>query len=832
MRCRHLLIMLALLVLLPVGAAAQAGAFGSAVIIADGEMIVAEPNTNYRPGTVYVYRKTGGTWRETAQLRAPDAARADGFGSALTLGGGTLFVAQRDGRLHAFRKQGGNWVSAGLVPLEGVRGVGALAADGTYLLVGAPGAGGGGQRGGGGGGGGGGAAPEPGKVIVLQRAANGSWTQAGQLTAPQGTPGDRFGATIALANGRALIGAPASAGILTPPRAGGRPGGGGGGGNAQAATPAPEPVTVEGAGRVYEVRLENGAWQVAGALDSRPVQNQALGSSLALNGDVAVIGAPGDADGHGAAFVFRRNPQTGAWTESSRLVAYNGVRGDAFGTSVAIDGADVWVGSPVNRGIEPGLAYVFRGRAGQTLLDAPARFALNDQSPTDNFGERVIAANGVAAVVAAGMHRNAGAVYVYERGANGDWQRTSMLVSPSDALPAIVGAERRCVDGKVGLFDCKDVELMAFIPNSMLAPTERARGIRLNDNWGWTDPQTGREYAIVGRTDGTSFVDITDPTKPVLVGDMPQPLGSPPSPTWRDMKVYKDHVYVVADAAGPHGVQVFDLTRLRNVANKPATFEPDTRYTRMNSAHNIVINEETGFAYAVGSSAGGETCAGGLHMIDIREPKNPKFAGCFAQDGTGRAGRGYTHDAQCVTYKGPDAQYRGREICLNSNENALSIADVTDKQNPKGLSVARYPNPGYTHQGWLSEDHRFFYVDDEADLLDGHVKTTRTTVWDLTDLDDPVLAKEFMGSMPASAHNQYVKGNLIFQANYRYGLHVLDISDPANPREVGFFDTAPYLEGAGFSGAWSNYPFFKSGTIIVTSVGEGLFVLRKRPVVF
>src|SRR5687767_9142786 len=125
MRLRQFCILLALLAV-PVVARAQAGAFGTAVIIADGEMIVAEPNTNFRPGTVYVYRKTGGTWRETAQLRAPDAARADGFGSALALGGGTLFVAQRDGRLHAFRKQGGNWVSAGLVPLEGVRGVGAL----------------------------------------------------------------------------------------------------------------------------------------------------------------------------------------------------------------------------------------------------------------------------------------------------------------------------------------------------------------------------------------------------------------------------------------------------------------------------------------------------------------------------------------------------------------------------------------------------------------------------------------------------------------------------------------------------------------------------------
>jgi choice-of-anchor B domain-containing protein len=92
-----------------------------------------------------------------------------------------------------------------------------------------------------------------------------------------------------------------------------------------------------------------------------------------------------------------------------------------------------------------------------------------------------------------------------------------------------------------------------------------------------------------------------------------------------------------------------------------------------------------------------------------------------------------------------------------------------------------------------------------------------------------VLATEFMGSLPASAHNLYVKDRLAYQANYRYGLHVLDVSDPENPREIGTFDTTPFLEGPGFSGAWSTYPFFRSGTVIVTSLQEGLFLLKPRP---
>jgi choice-of-anchor B domain-containing protein len=242
-----------------------------------------------------------------------------------------------------------------------------------------------------------------------------------------------------------------------------------------------------------------------------------------------------------------------------------------------------------------------------------------------------------------------------------------------------------------------------------------------------------------------------------------------------------------------------------------------------------VINEESGFAYSVGSSGGGTTCAGGLHMIDIREPKNPKFAGCFAHSGTGRSGGGYTHDAQCVTYRGPDARYQGREICIGANENTISIADVTDKANPRPLSSASYPNVSYAHQGWFTEDMRYWFQDDESD--EGpNVPRTRTMVWDLADLENPRLAREHMGVEESFDHNLYIKGNLMYQANYKSGLRILDVSNPENPREVAYFDTAPYMgNSTGFNGAWSVYPFFQSGTIVVNSIEQGLFVVRYTP---
>jgi choice-of-anchor B domain-containing protein len=393
----------------------------------------------------------------------------------------------------------------------------------------------------------------------------------------------------------------------------------------------------------------------------------------------------------------------------------------------------------------------------------------------------------------------------------------------------MVGNERRCSGaGKVEMFDCGAADLLSFLPPSKL--TYDGHYIPMSSLWGWTDSQTKQEWALLGRRDGSTFVDITNPTRPIAVADLPLTDGARPS-SWREMKVYKDHAFIVSDGAGPHGMQIFDLTRLRTMKPQPnglpQKVEADFIYRNVNSVHDMVINEESGFAYPVGSSGGGTTCGGGLHMIDIREPKNPKFVGCFADTETGRARTGYIHDAQCVNYKGPDKRYKGHEICIGSNEIAISIQDVTDKTKPRVISRATYPKVGYTHQGWLTEDHRYFYLDDETDETGNMVEKTRTLIFDFIDLENPKLIKEHMGVEAASDHNQYVKGDLLYQANYRSGVRILSIKDPTNPKEIAFFDTDPFRPNtSGFNGAWNVFPFFKSGTIIVSSIEQGLFMIR------
>ncbi|WP_420637398.1 choice-of-anchor B family protein [Candidatus Palauibacter sp.] len=252
-------------------------------------------------------------------------------------------------------------------------------------------------------------------------------------------------------------------------------------------------------------------------------------------------------------------------------------------------------------------------------------------------------------------------------------------------------------------------------------------------------------------------------------------------------------------------------------------------YESVASVHNVAINEATGFAYLVGASGGGETCGGGSHIVDINDPLNPVFAGCFAHPNTGRRNTGNSHDTQCVSYHGPDEDYAGREICVNANETALSIADVTDKSNPVAVARAEYPNVSYAHQGWFTEDHEYFYSNDEADEVNGSVEQTRTLVWDLRDLDDPLLVREYFSPTKVTDHNLYVRGDRLYMSNNRAGLRVLDISDPENPAEAGSFDTTPWSEdSAGFDGTWSVYPYFASGTILLSSRREGLFLVRPR----
>ena len=371
-------------------------------------------------------------------------------------------------------------------------------------------------------------------------------------------------------------------------------------------------------------------------------------------------------------------------------------------------------------------------------------------------------------------------------------------------------ADLKCTNGMAGPYPCADVDLMAFLSHGEIGTGTG------NDVWGWTDPLTGREYALVGQSTGTAFVDITVPTRPLLLGNLPT---STANSIWRGIKVFSDHAFIVSEALN-HGMQVFDLRQLRDVNSPPAVFRETAHYAGFGSTHTLAINTQTGFAYASGT----RTCEGGLHVVDVREPIAPRAAGCFSLDG-------YTHEAQCVIYDGPDSEYRGREICFNSNEDTLTIVDATDKLEQVQISRTGYGGSAYTHQGWLTEDQRFFLVNDEGDEI-AFQHPTRTWIWNVSNLDEPVISSMYDGPSPSIDHNLYIRGNLVYESNYRSGLRVLDASEVerGSLREVGFFDIYPPDDAPSYNGAWTSYPFFSSGSVAVNGIEQGLFVLKPRAV--
>ena len=397
---------------------------------------------------------------------------------------------------------------------------------------------------------------------------------------------------------------------------------------------------------------------------------------------------------------------------------------------------------------------------------------------------------------------------------------TALLFGVSSArAQSITGQRIPCSDGEAAGYACENVDLLAKLSLADYGATGAS------DVWGWTDSLTGREYALAGRTDAVAFVDITDPLNPKYLGYLPSYTGE--QSLWRDIKVWLNHAFVVADLVGDHGVQVFDLRQLRDATDTPRTFEETAHYSQVGGTHNIAINEDTGFAYLVGSSRNSAMCPRGLHVVDILNPVTPTYAGCFT-DNRRRGNRdGYIHDTQCVVYRGPDTEHRSKEICITASVTHIMVLDVSDKADIEKLSSSDYPGAGYAHQGWLSEDHRFFFLNDEFDeRYDITRAGARTVIWDLVDLDDPVVHGEYFSPVHTVDHNLYVRGSHVVMANYTSGLRIVDVSDIDNPVERGFFDTHPQNDSLQFRGAWTAYPFFQSGIIVVSSDPEGLFLLE------
>ncbi|KAI4611112.1 hypothetical protein J4E83_008055 [Alternaria metachromatica] len=385
-------------------------------------------------------------------------------------------------------------------------------------------------------------------------------------------------------------------------------------------------------------------------------------------------------------------------------------------------------------------------------------------------------------------------------------------------------------------FRCNNMDLYDFVNHADMAGPE-GQG---SSSWGWT-ARNGREFGIVGQFSGAAFVEILKDGQIQYMGRLPaQSVGS----RWREIRVLNDYVIIGSEAVG-HNVQIFDMKKLLTVDPKtPKTFDPKADLVGLfdelpiGRTHNVVVDWDNEYILAVGAQPRNQTCKAGLQYIDLKNPSKPTSPGCASQDG-------YVHDAQCVTYNGPDRKFRGRNICIGYNEDTMTVYDSTMKNgNPASevISTLSYPGATYCHQGWWTERnwHQYVLLNDELDEQEavGPAASGRpvTHIIDLTDLRNPKATGTFYATDSKGIdHNLYIVDGLAYQSNYGAGIWVHDVrsisKDPTGKgvKTEGFFDIYPEDDSVGgivqFVGTWSHF-LFPSGYILVNTIERGAFTVK------
>jgi choice-of-anchor B domain-containing protein len=330
-----------------------------------------------------------------------------------------------------------------------------------------------------------------------------------------------------------------------------------------------------------------------------------------------------------------------------------------------------------------------------------------------------------------------------------------------------------------------------------------------NSCWGYVSP-SGREYALMGLSNKIAFVEITDPNNADWFASVAHG-----SSQWADVKVYQDVAYVVTERS-ESGIQVIDLSNIDGTTNRVSLIRTIAEVGR---SHTITVDTTSGFLYTCGSrEAGGSTTC-----WDLTDPRNPVRVGVASITGST-----YVHEGTAFTYP-PGSAYPGKQVLFASSAfDGLMIWDVTNKNNPILMSTALYPNLGYTHQSWMSEDLKYMYLNDEFDETTYSIPT-RTIVFDIQNLNAVTYETSYTNGNTSIDHNLYVRDGYVVSSNYTSGVRIWSThTNPTAPTEVGWFDTYPEDDSPQYEGTWSNYPFFPSGTIIASDINRGLFVLNAR----
>ncbi len=383
-----------------------------------------------------------------------------------------------------------------------------------------------------------------------------------------------------------------------------------------------------------------------------------------------------------------------------------------------------------------------------------------------------------------------------------------------------------CTGGFAAGLPCSNVDLLSHVGFTDISTTPSVG----NDIWGFVDLNTGREYAIVGFNIGTAVFDVSDAENPLEVGFI-----DGQDAVWRDIKVYqffdpaadrwKAYAFVTTDGS-TDGLFVIDMTGLPHSIQRVSYASDITRAhnvyaTNTDFGTGLALTDDVPALIVAGATSNGN---GRFRTYSLADPESPTLV-------PGGLGTGYMHDAASMLIDDPrkDSQCVNAgdycQLLLDFNENTFEIWDVTNAGTPVQLSSTPYPNVGYVHSGWWSEDKQYVFVHDELDERNSNLPTT-LRVFLVSDLTSPTLAATWTGPTNAIDHNGFVRGNRYYMSNYSRGLTILDITDPAAPIETGNLDTFPFDDpnDSIFNGAWGAYPFFHSGNIAISDIDSGFYM--------
>lgn len=349
-------------------------------------------------------------------------------------------------------------------------------------------------------------------------------------------------------------------------------------------------------------------------------------------------------------------------------------------------------------------------------------------------------------------------------------------------------------------YDFQNIQLLGRFDDVAVNP-EPTYGIRYQSCWGWTGTG-GKEYGIIGSTAGTYIIEVTDPSNPVQRDYVPHYQSDL---IWHEYKTYGNYLYIISDDAGTNTLQIADLSYLPDSVH--VVYDGTSLFVH---SHTLFIDGDKMYVASVSGGPGGFSA---MNVYSLANPALPVLLRKLNQD---------YNNINSVH----DIYVTNDTIYANCGYQGLFIYryDETLNRFIQLGSMTSYIDQGYNHSCFASDDRSTLYICEE--VPDG--KSVK--VVDITDVANPSVIDTFYNNAGCTPHNPYVKGDFLYIAYYMDGLIMYDISNPATPVKVGYFDTYPNnapgsYPAPAYKGAWAVYTDLPSGTVLVSDMQRGLFCL-------